>query len=88
MSVSPTVVEQMALIVAAVLVVALGTWIIGELSPRVRRRGRYPFDSPTLNQMKSDLQRSSVRWLSVLVASVIGAYKLKDVIDLIIAAIK
>ena len=83
-----TVTEGLLLVVAAVLAVVVGTWIIGELSPRVRRRDRYPLDSATLDQMKSDLQRSSVRWLSIMVSSVIGAYKLKDVVDSIVAAIK
>ena len=41
-----------------------------------------------LAAMKHDLQRTTVRWLSVMAASIIGAYKLKDVVDLNIAAVK
>ena len=41
-----------------------------------------------LAEMEHDIQHSSVRWLPILAASVVGAYKLKDVIDLIIAAIR
>ena len=38
--------------------------------------------------MKHDLQRTAVRWLSGMAASIIGAYKLKDVVDLIITTVK
>ena len=71
--------EAIVLLVSAVSCVVIGTWLIGELSPQ---------KTYLASQLKHDLQRSAVRWLSVLAASVVGAYKLHDVIDLIIAAIR
>ena len=55
---------------------------------RIVQHPKRPSAAVVLAQMKHDLQRVTVRWLSVLAASVIGAYKLKDVIDLIIAAVR
>ena len=80
--------EGIYLRVGATACVAVGMWLIGELSPKITRRGLRTDELMTLAEMKHDLQRVAVRWLSVLAASVIGAYKLKDVIDLIIAAIR
>ena len=71
--------EAIGLLVSAVLCVVIGTWLIGDLSPK---------NTPFAPQMKHDIQRSAVRWLSMLVASVVGAYKLHDIIDLIITAIR
>ena len=80
--------EGIYLLGAAVLSVVVGTWLIGELSPkRFPRRTIHNDELMHLAEMKHDLQRSSVRWLSVLAASVVGAYKLNDVIDLIIKAV-
>ena len=71
--------EAIALLVVAVLCVVIGTWLIGELSPK---------NTHLASEMKHDAQRSGVRWLSILAGSVVGAYKLHNVIDLIIAAIR
>ena len=38
--------------------------------------------------MKHGLQRRAVKWLTVMVAAVVDAYKLKDVMNLIIAAVR
>ena len=53
--------------------------LIGELSPK------HTYSAPG---MKHDLQRSALRWLSVLAASVVGAYKFREVIDLVVTAIR
>ena len=71
--------EAILLLVSAVSCVVIGTWLIGELSPK---------NTLLASEMKHDIQRSAVRWLSVLTASVVGAYKVHDVIDLIITAIR
>lgn len=71
--------EAIILLASAVSCVVIGTWLIGEVSPK---------DSYLAPEMKHGVQRSAVRWLSMLAASVIGAYKLHDVIDLIITAIR
>ena len=71
--------EAIVLLVSAISCVVIGTWLIGELSPK------NTYYAP---RMKHDIQRSAVRWLSGLTASVVGAYKLHDVIDLIITAIR
>ena len=77
--------EGIYLLGAAALSVVVGTWLIGELSPkRFRGRNIHNDELMHLAEMKHDLQRASVRWLAVLAASVVGAYKLNDVINLII----
>ena len=78
----------MYLLGASVLCVVVGTWLIGELSPKIRGRSLSNDSLIELAEKKHSLQRSAVRWLSILVASVVGAYKLKDVIDLRIAAMR
>ena len=80
--------EPIYLLASSVLFVVIGTWMIGELSPKIHRRNLHTPDLMMLSEMKHDLQRTAIRWLSGLAASVVGAYKLKDVIDLIIATIK
>ena len=81
--------EGILLLAGATLSVVIGTWLIGELSPKIgRRRNLHNYELINLAEMKHDLQRTSVRWLSGMSASVVGAYKLKDVVDLIIAAVK
>ena len=81
--------EGIGLVAGSVLCVVVGTWLIGELSPKAFGRRNVSVDNLIyLAEMKHDLQRGSVRWLSILAASVIGAYKLKDVVDLIIAALR
>ena len=81
--------EGILLLSGATLSVVIGTWLIGELSPKIgRRRTLHNHELMNLAAMKHDLQRTTVRWLSVMAASIIGAYKLKDVVDLIIAAVK
>ena len=81
--------EDVLLLAVATMSVVIGTWLIGELSPkRFIRRNLSIQDLMNLAEMKHDIQRSAVRWLSIMAASVVGAYKLKDVIDLIITAIK
>ena len=52
-----------------------------------RRRTFHNYDLMNLAGMKHDLQRTTVRRLSGMAASIIGAYKLRDVVDLIIAAV-
>ena len=69
------------------LSVVIGTWLVGNLSPKIHGRSLQIHQLIELSGMKHDLQRTAIRWLSGLAASVVGAYKLKDVIDLIIAAI-
>ena len=71
--------EAIVLLASAVSSVVIGTMLIGALSPG------HGFHA---HEMKSNLQRSAVRWLSMLAASVVGAYKLHDIIDLIITAIQ
>ena len=80
--------EPIYLLASSVLSVVIGTWLIGELSPKIHRRNLHTPDLMMLSEMKHDLQRTEIRWLSGMAASIIGAYKLKDVIDLIIATIK
>ena len=80
--------EVIFLLTGSVLSVVIGIWLIGEISPKMSNRILSNYELRELAEMKHAIQRSSVRWLSVLVASVVGAYKLKDVIDLIIAAIR
>ena len=77
------------LLIASTLCVVTGTWLIGELAPRIsRRRTLNTNDLMVLAGMKHGLQRRAVKWLTVMVASVVGAYKLKDVMNLIIAAVR
>ena len=71
--------ETIVLLVIAMLCVVIGTGLIGELSPK---------NTHLAPELKHDAQRSAVRWLSMLAASIVGVYKLHDVIDLIIAAIR
>ena len=80
--------EPIYLLASSVLSVVIGTWLIGELSPKIHRTNLHTPDLMMLSEMKHDLQRTAISWLSGLAASVVGAYKLKDVIDLIIATIK
>ena len=81
--------EGILLLVGATLSVVIGTWLIGELAPKIgRRRILHNHELMNLAAMKHDLQRTSVRWLSGMSASIIGAYRLKHVVDLIIAAVK
>ena len=81
--------EGILLLASATLSVVIGTWLLGILSPKIgRRRNLYNQELISLAEMKHDLQRTAVRWLSGMSASVVGAYKLKDVVDLIIAAVK
>ena len=69
--------EGIYLLAASTLCVVIGTWLIGGLSPKIMRRSLDHGDIMELAGMKHDLQRSCVRWLSILAASVVGAYKLK-----------
>ena len=86
---SRSVLEGILLLSGATLSVVIGTWLIGELSPKIgRRRTLHNYELVNLAAMKHDLQRTTVQWLSGMAASIIGAYKLKDVVDLVIAAVK
>ena len=80
--------EAVYLLAASILSAVIGTWLIGELSPKIPRRILSNRERMELADMKHAIHSSSVRWLSVLAASVVGSYKLKDVIELIIAAVK
>ncbi len=79
--------EIVYLLGGSVLSVVIGTWLIGEMAPEIRRTGR-SYELMYQAEMKHNLQRSAIRWLSILAASVVGSYKLKDVVDLIIEAIR
>lgn len=80
--------EIVYLLGGSVLSVVMGTWLIGELAPKIRRRTYASNELMYQAEMKHNLQRSAIRCLSILAASVVGAYKLKDIVDLIITALK
>ena len=66
--------EGIYLLGGAVLSVVIGTWLIGELSPKINRRILRNDDLMNLAEMKHELQRTSVRWLSGMSASVVSAF--------------
>ena len=69
------------------MAVVIGAWLIGEASPTISRRNVDTDDLLYLAELKGRMQRTAIIWLSGLAASVVGAYKLKDVVDLIIKAV-
>ena len=80
--------EGIALLVVSLLCVAIGTWFVGELSPKIRGRVLSNAELLHLSNLKQDLQRTALRWLSFLAASVVGAYKSTEVAHRIIEAIR
>ena len=80
--------EGIALLVASFLCVAIGTWFVGELSPKIRGRVLSNAELLHPSNLKHDVQRTALRWFSFLAASVVGAYKSTDVVDRILEAIR
>ena len=80
--------EGIALLGASFLCVAIGTWFVGELSPKIRGRVLSNAELLHLSKLKYDLQRTALRWLSFLAASVVGAYKSTEIVDRIVEAIR
>ena len=68
----------------SVFCVGVGTWLIGQLPPKMMGRSLQNYELTQLPGVKHDLKRITVRWLSALAALVVGAYKIRDVTEIII----
>ena len=79
-------VEIIIVLVVATACVIAGTFLIGAIAPKTGYGG--PDIGTAEASFKRDLQRTAIRWLSSLSASIVGAYKLFDLIDMVLATIR